>query len=185
MSRKSTTVATVNSTETPAAPAALAVETAAPVATVETPAAPAVETPTIDAKLMSLQDRKMAAFDRFSARHKVESIEAIGDLFETLNARAAYVGSYVKANGYEVSGAEFRKGDKGAIWNNKTQKSRQGHGLAVVEYHGWAISADTLANAPMKFKDGVKAIKAIIATFKLMGIKQDFIKLAITDGSDE
>lgn len=179
MSRKiNTAVNTVNSTETPAvATPAPAVETVAPVAT---PAPDALE-----AKLMTLNDRKQVAFERLAARHKVESLEAIGDLFETLNARAAYVGSYVKSNGYEVSGAEFRKGDKGSIWNNKTQKSRQGHGLAVVEYHGWAISADALANAPMKFKDAVKAIKAIIATFKLLGIKQDFIKLAITDGSEE
>jgi hypothetical protein len=182
MSRKSTsTVATVNSTETtatlPAAPAAPAVET---------PAAPAAtETPTLEAKLMTLTDRKQVAFERLAARHRVESLEAIADLYETLNARAAYVGGFVKANGYEISGAEFRKGDKGAIWNNKTQKSRQGHGLAVVEYHGWAISADTLANAPLKFKDAVKAIKQTISTFKLMGIKQDFIKLAITDESEE
>lgn len=184
MSRKSAIVETVNSSETPTvAPVAPVVEPVAPVATVEMPAAP--ETPTLEAKLMTLQDRKQVAFERLASRHKVESLEAIGDLFETLNARAAYVGSYVKSNGYEISGAEFRKGDKGTIWNNKTQKSRTGHGIAVVEYHGWAISADTLANAPMKFKDAVKAIKAIIATFKLLGIKQDFIKLAITDGSDE
>jgi hypothetical protein len=184
MSRKTTsTVATVNSLETsaPAAPA-VAVETPAPA--VETPA-PAAETPTLEAKLMTLQDRKQVAFERLAARHRVESLEAIADLYETLNARAAYVGGFVKANGYEISGAEFRKGDKGSIWNNKTQKSRQGHGLAVVEYHGWAISADTLANAPLKFKDAVKAIKQTISTFKLMGIKQDFIKLAITDESEE
>lgn len=179
--RKSANVETVNSSETAAAPA---VETVAPVATVETASPAAPESP-IEAKLMSLQDRKQVAFERLAARHKVESLEAIGDLFETLNARAAYVGGYVKANGYEVSGAEFRKGDKGSIWNAKTQKSRAGFGLAVVEYHGWAISADTLSNAPLKFKDAVKAIKNIIATFKLLGIKQDFIKLAITDGSDE
>lgn len=179
MSKKSTSsVGTVNSTatETPA-PSAPVVETAAPVAPVETSA--------LEAKLMTLEERKEAAFNRLAARHRVESLEAIGDLFETLNARAAYVGSYVKSHGYEISGAEFRRGDKGSIWNKKSDKSRSGHGLAVVEYHGWAISAQTLSDAPLKFKDAVKAIRNIIATFKLLGIKQDFIKLAITDGSDE